>query len=422
MGPIDYASQLANPIQSALGGLKLGGVINQDIAQRQQAEQAKQAQLAMQADLGNVLSKGSPTAADYAGLSVKYPQFNEQFKQAWDMIGTEQKEAKISRMSDVYAALESGNSQVAQDILADDIKAAENSNNQAAAKAAKAVYEVIGQSPETAKTSVALRLASMMGPDKFADTFTKLEAGRRARNLEAFDLTAAQAKAQKAAVESQFAESQAVADLQKKGWDIFKIQEDAKISRGNQKISALNADIKKESNDIKRQQMETRLQELKRKRDLDVNAKAAEVETSRGNIDNMLNTLDRVTNTPMDVIENATGSIQSRLPTLRQSTADLEELISTIDAQAFLAQIPQMKGMGALSEAEGRKLSAALQNFSLRQGAPRLMENVNEAQRILLKARNNIATRYGVPDTVPDTPASQPSAEEIDALLQKYGE
>ena len=80
-----------------------------------------------------------------------------------------------------------------------------------------------------------------------------------------------------------------------------------------------------------------------------------------------------------------------------------------------------MKGLGALSDAEGKKLSAALQNFSLRQSPERLMENVREAQRLLLKARENVARRYGVPETVPDTPASQPTPEEINELLQQYG-
>lgn len=167
--------------------------------------------------------------------------------------------------------------------------------------------------------------------------------------------------------------------------------------------------------------MELKLEEMKRKRDAAVDQKVAEVESARGNVDNMLNTLDRVMQTPMSVVENATGPIDQFLPTTRQSTADFEELVSTIDAQAFLAQIPQMKGLGALSDAEGKKLSAALQNFSLRQSPERLFENAREAQRLLLKARENISTRYGVPETVPDTPAVETEAEDIEALLRRYG-
>ena len=421
MGPIDYTRMLRDPMQAAVSGLQVGGALNQQAAQRQQAEAAAEAQRAMQADLQGVLAKGTPTASDYAALTVKYPQFNKQFEQAWGVLNEEQKTNRVSQASEVYAALEAGESDIAQQLLETQAQAAENSDDPRSAKAARTLSEMIMLNPDSAKTSVGLRLASMMGPDKFTETFTKLEADRRARNLEESDLTAAQSKAYKAAVEADFADSNAVADLQKKGWDVFKIQEDAAVARENSRIAALNAQIKREANDLKREQLEVKLDEMERKRDETVDGKVAEVESARGNIDNMLNTLDRVMQTPLDTIERATGPISTKTPTLRSSTADFEELVSTIDSQAFLAQIPNMKGLGALSDAEGKKLSAALQNFSLRQSPERLMQNVREAQRLLLKARENVARRYGVPETVPDTPASQPSPEEINELLQQYG-
>lgn len=77
--------------------------------------------------------------------------------------------------------------------------------------------------------------------------------------------------------------------------------------------------------------------------------------------------------------------------------------------------------MGALSNAEGEKLQSALQNLNLRQSDKQLVSNVKEAQRLILKARSNIAKRYGMPDTTPDTPAAQPSAGDINDLLKKYG-
>ena len=49
------------------------------------------------------------------------------------------------------------------------------------------------------------------------------------------------------------------------------------------------------------------------------------------------------------------------------------------------------------------------------------MANIKEAQRLLLKSRENLARKYGVPETVPDTPAVETSPGDIEALLQKYG-
>ena len=147
------------------------------------------------------------------------------------------------------------------------------------------------------------------------------------------------------------------------------------------------------------------------------------VENARFNIDTLLNTADRIIGTPRGVVESATGPISSRMPTLSQDTADFESLIENLDAQAFLSQIPQMKGTGALSENEGKKLAAALQSLSLKQSPGQLVGNVKEMQRLMLKARKNLADKFGMPENVPDTPAAaqSTSAADIDALVKKYG-
>ena len=73
--------------------------------------------------------------------------------------------------------------------------------------------------PNTARTSVGLRLASMMGPENFTETFTKLQRERAQSQRDPSELTEVEAKAKKAAVEANFAESVIAKDLEKKGWD-----------------------------------------------------------------------------------------------------------------------------------------------------------------------------------------------------------
>ena len=447
MGPTDITSLIQTG--SLAQGLNAGAMINQQqranneaalqqqaLAQKQQEATAGNAESeALQNDLANIMADRSPTASDYAQLTLKYPGMQKQFKQSWDMLKEEQKETRVKQASEVYAALSADKPEIAKDLLAEQVEAAKNSGNERGAKSAQVMLDLIEMNPDTAKTSVALRLATMMNPDKFTETFTKLETNRRTTAGEGAALTKAQAEADKAATAADFAESTAVMDLQKKGWDITKIQQDIQVAKDNKKIALMNADLRKqqleidrdnsasrrESNLLRQRELEIKLKEMKSKRDERINVKSAEVEAARGNIDNMVNTLDRVVQTPLNVIENATGPVDRWLPTTRKATADFEELISTIDAQSFLAQIPQMKGMGALSDSEGKKLAAALQNFSLRQSPERLIENVREAQRLLTKARKNLAQRYGVPDTIPDTPAVQTAPEDIESLLQKYG-
>ena len=412
---IDYRLDVPNPSQQVAGALQ----VSQGLQALKAQKQAQVAQQQLQADLAKLSQQ--PTTAGVSQMMVKYPQLSEHFKRTFDVLDKQEKDARVGQASQVYAALQTGENDLAIQTLKDQAEGYRAAGRDKDAQAMDTMAQLIELNPDMAKTTTGLFLASAMGSEKFTDTFTALESNRRKQALEESGLTEAQAKAQKAAVDAGFAESQAVMDLQKKGWDIYKIQEDVKIAKENSKIAALKAQLAREANDLKRQQLETKLAEMERKRDEEVNNKVADVEASRMNIDNMLTTLDRIIQTDMSVIENATGPVDSSwIPTVRQSTAEFEELITNLDAQTFLAQVPNLKGLGALSDAEGKKLTAALQNFSLRQSPKQLLKNSKEAQRLMLKARQNIADRYGVPETIPDTPEVETSDDDVDSLVQKY--
>jgi len=417
--PYNYMLDLPNPTQNLIRAINIKGTVDQQRQQEAAAQAAAQTRQQLQSDL---MALGpNVTPASLSQLMVKYPQMSEEFKRTYDVLDAEQQKSRVSQASQIYAALEAGQPDVAQNLLGEQAAAYRNSGLEREAKTLEDLAELARVSPETAKTSTGLFLASAMGPEKFTETFTKLQNERRETALAPEELSQAQSKAREAAVKANFAESEAALDLQKKGWDIYKIQEDVKIAKENNRIAAMKAQLEREQNEVKRQTLEQKVLDAERKRDADVRAKAADVESANTNIDNMLNTADRILQTPIGIIEDATGPIESRLPTFDQDVADFEALIENIDAQAFLAQIPNLKGMGALSDAEGKKITAALQNFSLKQSPERLMSNIKEAQRLLLKARENIARRYGAPATVPDTPAVETSPEDIQALLQKYG-
>lgn len=146
----------------------------------------------------------------------------------------------------------------------------------------------------------------------------------------------------------------------------------------------------------------------------------ASANSAKANIDNFLTSLDRIIATPQDVMDDAMGPVSTRLPTFSQDTANFEELMNGVDAQAFVSQIANAPP-GALSEAEGKKLGAALQNFSLRQDPKMLKQNAKEAQRLLLKARSNLDTKFGTESTVPDTPTAKATPEDFDAIMKGYG-
>lgn len=403
--PIDYLSMIPQPDlgQALLGGLQAGAALRQVRDERAAQEQAKVAQEQLQADLQSALS--NPTARNFAALTAKYPTMREAFKQSWDLLSEDQRDAEFGAGVQVYSALQNNDPASALQVVDENIAALENSGQDSSDL--KNIRRQIETDPKRALGFVGLTL-SQTDPDRWG----KIASEQREAAMAPANLTEAQAKAHKAAVDARFAESRAAQDLEKGGWQIAKLQNDIGIARQNSQIAALSASIAREGNDLKRQKMELDLQEKQAKRDADLRGKVSEVESGRSTIDNFLNTADQVLKTPAGVVSSATGTISSVLPTIGQDVADFEETLKTLSSQAFLSQVPAMKGLGALTEAEGRKLEASLANLSLRQSPEKLLANVQEAQRLMLKARSTLADKYGVPDVIPDRPAleSQPAA------------
>lgn len=395
-GPFDYNIQQPDIAGTLLGGIKAGGQVREQRVKREAAEAEALKQQQYSADLQAYLDNPSPRGA--AAMSVKYPEQREAFKQSWDILGKDQQDSQFRSGTQVYSALQNGNPDAAKEILDRQITAMENTGQDASSF--KSIRESIDRNPNGVAAQIGLTL-SALEPEKWGKVANEM----RESEIAPAKLSEAQSKAAKAAVDAKFAESAAAMDLEKAGWDIRKLQNDISIARQNSQIAAMNAATSREGNDLKRQELNFKLQEKIDKRDADLRDKVANVETARASIDNMLNTADRVLKTPFGIVGSAAGPISSRAPTLSQDTADLEELVNTLGSQAFMAQIPNLKGMGALSNAEGEKLQSALQNLSLRQSPERLLENVREAQRLMLKSRQTLADRYGVPDVIPDRPA-----------------
>jgi hypothetical protein len=284
-----------------------------------------------------------------------------------------------------------------------------------------------------------------MGPEKFVETFGKVgeeqratEAEARKRQLFPSELTRAEADARRAgaqaitaeaeadpqmiaarlneqlaktnreAVAAKFAESKAVQDLRMSEAQIKALADDAAIKRQNVAIASMNAATARAGNDLQRQRLQLDLQAMVDKRDATVRDKVASAEASASTVDNMLNTIQRIKRNPR--LNAVVGGVEGRMPAVAAESVDAIALIETLGSQAFLSQIPQIKGMGQLSNAEGDKLQAAFQNFSRVQSEKQFRANLDEATRLLEKARQGIAKGTGVALPPVDTPAAPPAA------------
>jgi hypothetical protein len=263
-----------------------------------------------------------------------------------------------------------------------------------------------GEARAVAKAPGELIEANAKADRAVADAKTAQATATNAPEKAAADAALTRAQADKAKVVAEFARADAVLEAQGKAATIKKTEADILINKENARIAALNAAIARETNTLKRQELEQKIKDAQATRDAAAREQTATFNSQIADIDNFLNTAERIKQTPIKIIESATGPISSRLPTTNQDVSDFESLVETLGSQVFIAQIPKIKGTGALSEKEGDKLQASVQNLSLKQSPARLIENVNEAVRLMGKARNNLSVRAGLPALPLDVPAS----------------
>jgi hypothetical protein len=169
--PINYLMDVQSPIQAAVQGLQLGTGVQNIIAQREQAQAQAEQQRQMQTDLGALAANPNPTARDYAAVMAKYPQLSEQYKRTYDVMNAEQQQNKLSQATQVYAALQADQPEIAQQLLNEQATAARNSGLEEDAKAAETMAKLVELNPATAKTTMGLGVTAILGPEKFSETF-----------------------------------------------------------------------------------------------------------------------------------------------------------------------------------------------------------------------------------------------------------
>lgn len=436
MEPIDYTKGFSDPFAGALQGFQLGQqmqtqALNRELVQKQmQAQEALQAQALQKAQaeqqaaqrkaqfqqsVAGLFTKPTVTHADLVLLQQTYPEMLDDVNKAWTQISAPEQERLTNTLSSVYSALNNGNTAVATDIINQEVARAQNSGDATRIQQAETFKKMLDtpQGIETLKTSVGMALAPRLGKD-FATAFK--------------DISAAPAQARKAEIEAKYAESNAILDLKKKGWDIEAVKSSIDVAKENARIAAINSSIAREGNDLKRQELRLKVDEAISARDQKIRDKVAEAESARSTMDNMLSNADRILSMavgkdgkPTSTLRAAAGTVDARMPTLQSDVADLEALVETLGSQAFLSQIPSMKNTGSLTEREGDKLQASLTNLSLKQSPEQLVKNIQEAQRLITKARKNVTIRYGIPETEQDRPYLEVTKDEVDSLLKQYG-
>lgn len=377
MDPINYTGlqTQVNPGQALLGGLQTGAAIGDIQYQQQQRDLAVQQQQRQQQDLMKLMNNPNPTAKDYADYTLRNPQQADAAKQAFGLLDEQRQKQTLGVASQVYSALQSGRQDLAQQLLEQQQEALANGGNPGDAQANKTLLEVVKADPNQALHMAGTFLASAMGPKNFASTFETLSKEGRENAL--------------APVKQQQAEL-SLADTQSK---IDTRAADTEIKRTDTQIKALTANIAKEGNDIKKQKLQADLDAAQVKRDQLARDKAAGMDSSISSIDNAIDTISKLETHPglagnlgkTGVIPNIPGS----------DASNAAALIEQLQSQTFLGSIQTMKGMGALSDAEGAKLNNAISSLNTKQSESQFRAQLKSIRTIFEQGRQRMAKQAG---------------------------
>lgn len=137
-----------------------------------------------------------------------------------------------------------------------------------------------------------------------------------------------------------------------------------------------------------------------------------EKESRAASFDTMLDSLDRLSK--HKGLNISTG-MYSVMPTIPGTTrADFMSELETFQSQAFLPMVSQLKGMGALSDAEGKKLTAAVGALKPSMSEKSFRESLDRIKKDMEAARERAVRGTSIKPR-------QGNQDDIDDLLKKYG-
>lgn len=203
------------------------------------------------------------------------------------------------------------------------------------------------------------------------------------------------------------------------------------IAQQNVNLRRMELDDKKYDRQIARETNDLKLAELqdKRQKNLDdiEQAKRDKAESYYSSMDTMSRTID----TANKVLKSPgfTGYFGTNFNPLSSrylpgtDAADTSALVDTLKSQGFMSGIQQMRGMGALSNAEGQKVVDAIGNLSPSQSEKSAKAAIQTIINTTQMAQKRMQQKYGkdIPDQERQSPTSQQQLSDDDLINQYRG-
>ncbi len=412
--PIDYTLDVVNPVQSSLqgftGGLQLGMAVEDRKRAVAQAQRDQLAKEQMNKDLFDLSQ--NPSYEGYTQVMTKYPQLAENLKRAYDTMDAGKQQTTFSLASQAYAALSSQRPEIAKQVLEDAAIAYDNSGNKQDAGVLRGYLKMIDTSPEAARTSIGM-LMSSVNPDKFKDIYSTLGGEQRANEMQPYDI--AESKAKTAYTEAQTKDIPLAAEDRRTGvenqgknieynnqYNYDKLGQDWKIE-----LAKMSQQEQIEAARLRAAKNETSVQRMERLEKAQSFSNAASTAASTAKLAaDLIADYKKLSDASGAGVWNAAWR---NVP--GSAEYDFSRRVDTLKSQAFLIGAQSLKGLGAMTEMEGKKVTDALGNLDLSQNTGQVVQQLaaiakaanSVAQHSNRNAQNYATKGYGYSKEVVDT-------------------
>lgn len=397
--PINYMLDVQNPIQTAMTGLTQGMQIGQFMQAKEQAEREAIQKQQMQEELSAFASKPNKTHDDYANIMARFPSLAEDFKRSYDVLDSGKQQATFKTTSRIYAALSGGQPNVAKSILETEALGYENAGDKTTADQMRTLAAMAETDPEGLLTISGLTLASTT-PSQFKDVLGAL--GENQMLPEEINLKKAQTDKTKAEAEKTETENLWYGDKTQAEINNLESQaEDRKTGRVlQQQEMQLQNDQFYAKLDQDQQQFYEKLNQEERK----IAQTVFNVKEKPGQRMERLEKVEGFATAARNAAEGSklAAQLANDAKALNESTGgywnramrnvpgtdeyNFDQKLETMKSKIFLAQVDQMRGLGALTESEGAALKASIASINPNQDPRVVQQSLTEVAKQLSKA------------------------------------
>lgn len=395
MQPINYMLDVQNPVQTAMTGLAQGMQIGQFANARELAQKEALQKEQMQQSLAEFAARPNKTADDYANIMAQYPALAEDFQRSYNVLDTGRQQATFKTASRVYSAAAGGRVDIAKSILENEALGYENAGDKTTADQMRTLAKMADESPEGFMTSTGLFLASA-NPDKFKDVLGAQNQNQllpEEINLKKAQTDKTKAEAEKTETENLWYGDKAQAEIDDKNSQI----EDRKTGRvlEQQKMQLQNDQFYAKLD----QDQQLAYEKLNQEERKQARAMAAAKETPIQRVERV----EKAQNFA-DVAKNAAGTAQLAAQLVNDYKAlgdatgagvwnmarraipgtaeyNFSRRVEALKSQAFLISAEKMRGLGSLTESEGKKLENAIASLDLNQSTDQVARSIAEVAK-----------------------------------------